>query len=117
MIIVSGVGGGGPSDPTPDAPRFSWGGLVNFLDITPEWYVIEDAALDTAQVNMAAATAAIDFSILVNGSSIDTVSATATASASYGITVPVVSGDRVKIELTNVGTGLCHDLSILLRQV
>lgn len=115
MIIVTFPESSGGSGA--DAPRFSWSGLVNFVDTTPAWRVVTAASLVRADVDMATATAAITFNILVNGTNVQTVSATATAAATYTITAPVVAGDKVRIQVTSVGTGACHDLSILLREI
>lgn len=111
MIIVNAGGGGSAMD----QPRFAWSGLVNFLDTTPVWRIITAGTFTSLDVDMAVSSAALTLNILVNGTNIQTVSPTATAFATYTISVPVVAGNRLRIQLTSVGTGVAHDLSLLLR--
>jgi len=99
----------------PDLPRFSWPGVVDFLDTSPGFPIDGDMTLVEAFVVMSTLEDDIEFDILVGNVAIDTVVATPLSRARYDISVPVVVNDWVSLQLTDFGAGICDDLTVVLR--
>jgi hypothetical protein len=100
-------GGSGPSVLAPFHAPFVTGPMISGgLPIDA------DTTIELLRVTMTD-TDDVEIDVLVNGASVDSVSLSASAYATYVVSIDVVEDDVVSIEVTDAGTGVATDLVIL----
>jgi hypothetical protein len=102
-------GSGGLGDPV-----FSWRGAVSAPGISPPWPVTQTKTLTGFFIVQADGDDVLDIDILVSGAVIDSVTTAATRSQVLTISVPVVIGDDIQLDLTDEGGGGAVNVGVAL---
>lgn len=95
-------------------PTFSWPGPVTYIDLSTPWPVTADMDLANFIITQADGSDVLDIDVLVNGSVVDTVTTAATRTQSLAITVSVVVGDDIQLDLTDFGGSAAVNLGVVL---
>ena len=99
-----------------EMPRFSWPGVMDALDESPEWRMGSAQTYDEVCVDFTTDDDVIEFDIKVNGSVIESIVCSTGLAQEFAISVVVVRDDKITLETTDFASGLAEDTAVTLRR-
>lgn len=97
-------------------PPFSVAGVIDALATSPAYAAVVAGRIVEVAVTVGdAASTAIVFDVLVNGTAAETITADTTGLVKTVVSIPVVVHDLLAIEITDIGTGALDNVYIELR--
>jgi hypothetical protein len=107
------TGATGPAGNT--LPVFGWQGAITDVARSSPWPCTQAATYTEFDIVQADGNDVLVFDILKNGSVVDDVTTTATRKQTLSISVTVVDGDDIQVELTDEGGGAAVNVGIVFR--